>query len=338
MYHVRLKGTHYAMGYQWGNALKEKGVQLLSGVPFPITQDRIDYGKACTPVYTQHFPEVLDEIRGMAEGNGCSYEKLVAVLFSMYCIIPAAHCSCFAAATEDGGILFGRNSDFLTSIEKLYMNTLYTFSGGSCSFNGNTTAFVQMEDGMNEHGLAVGLTSVAPLGIQPGINAGMLVRLFLEKCTTVQQVEELLRKTPLATSQTIIAADAQGNAALFECSPQKTQVQYVTKSTPFVCSVNLFYLPEMLEINNPPADTWQAEERYKTMHTYLSAHQGRMNSAKAEGLLAGREGFICQYDRKTGKDTVWSVVYNPLQKTILRVEGNPARKPFQQDKRPFGRG
>ena len=49
-----------------------------------------------------------------------------------------------------------------------------------------------MEDGINEYGLAVGLTSVAPTKIKPGINAGMLLRLFLEKCKSVTELTALI--------------------------------------------------------------------------------------------------------------------------------------------------
>ena len=43
-------------------------------------------------------------------------------------------------------------------------------------------------------------------------------------------------------------------------------------------------------------------------------------------ILSGKYGFMCQYDRKKGADTVWSVVYDLKNKKIYRVEGNPSRK------------
>lgn len=50
-------------------------------------------------------------------------------------------------------------------------------------------------------------------------------------------------------------------------------------------------------------------------------------------LLGGKYGFMCQYDRKTNADTVWSVVYDLKNKQIWRVEGNPGRKKFKEDTR-----
>ena len=42
---------------------------------------------------------------------------------------------------------------------------------------------------------------------------------------------------------------------------------------------------------------------------------------------------MCQYDRKTGADTVWSVIYDIQNLKVYRVEGNPSRKQFEEDKR-----
>lgn len=75
--------------------------------------------------------------------------------------------------------IFGRNSDFLVSIEKSYMNCLYQLSG-VYAFNGNTTAFIQMEDGMNEYGLAIGLTFIYPL-----ILSKMHCRVNMDLCVSM---------------------------------------------------------------------------------------------------------------------------------------------------------
>lgn len=77
---------------------------------------------------------------------------LQAVLFSMYAMPPACHCSCFAVADHET-ILFGRNSDFLTELEKYNLNVIYHIDADSYGFTGNTTAFLELEDGINEQGL-----------------------------------------------------------------------------------------------------------------------------------------------------------------------------------------
>ena len=333
MYHLRFNGTHYEIGNKWGAALKKRGINLLDNVPFPIINERLVFAEQCVPIYEKHFPQILHEVKGIADGQQCSLSDLQAVLLSMYCIMPSANCSCFAVRTKENGVIFGRNSDFLTAIEKLYMNTLYHFTNDSYSLNGNTTAFVQMEDGINECGLAVGLTSVAPDKIKPGINAGMLLRLFLEKCRNVEELLSLIQTIPIASSQTIIAADFGGNATLIECSHQAIEIQQIDDKRKYVCSTNMFNTEKMMRYNNLPADTWQAEERYRTMETYLSQNADKTNLKHAQGLLSGKKGFLCQYDRKTGKDTVWSIICDMSDKSLYRAEGNPSKRAFIKDER-----
>lgn len=56
-----------------------------------------------------------------------------------------------------------------------------------------------MDDGVNEYGLAVGLTFVYPKVRKYGFNAGMLVRYILEKCQTTQEALSFLKSVPIAS-------------------------------------------------------------------------------------------------------------------------------------------
>ena len=150
MDHISLRGTHYEAGLQWGRTLAKRGYFLLAELPFPL-----------------------------ALGQSCPAEELQAVLFSMYALPPACHCSCFAVSAG-GQTLLGRNSDFWTALEDRNLNVRYEFSGGAYSFTGNTTAFLEMEDGVNSRALAAGLTAVATAAVNPWLNAAMIVRDMLE--------------------------------------------------------------------------------------------------------------------------------------------------------------
>lgn len=328
MYHSRFKGEHYQIGYKWGRMLLKNGQLFLDHVPFTITKQRQDFALQCLPLYQKYFPEIVAEIQGISDGQQCSFETVCAVLFSMYCLVPEVHCSCFIVKNENE-LLLGRNSDFLTAIEKLYTNCIYQFTNSSYSFNANTTAIVEMEDGINEHGLAIGLTSVYPTVKQPGLNAGMMLRLFLEKCKTVNEVVKLLQTLPIASSQTFTIADVSGDFAVIECNCKSIEIithKYTVQAT------NLFHSEKMRPYNNYINDNWQAEERYQTMFEALTTHHIKSFN-DAVDLLSGKHGFICQYDRKSGKDTVWSVIYDLKNKKIYRVEGNPSRKSFKEDTR-----
>lgn len=331
MEHIQLTGTHYEAGFQWGSLLFRRQIILTDHIPFPITRERIDFARACLPVYAAHFPQILEELRGLADGQRCDAEILQAVLFSMYAIPPACGCSCFAAAT-DKGVLLGRNSDFLTALEGNNCNVIYRLSGGGHAFTGNTTSFLQMEDGVNDCGLAAGLTSVGPTGRKPGFNAGLLLRYLLEHCESVAQAVAQVGRLPLASAMTLTLADPSGAIAVVECDHQKLETAPPPgQSAHFVCATNSFHLPGMAGRRWEREDDWSADERYETMTSALGRHAPDLAFARA--LLSGEHGFLCQYDRSTGRDTVWSVIYDLTGRRIFRSEGNPRRCPYVQDLR-----
>lgn len=332
MYHARFKGTHYEIGKKWGELLKKNNKNLLDNIPFGITKEMKEFSENCLPYYKEFFPEVIDEIKGIAAGQSIEPASLYPVLFSMYALVKVTNCSSFIVKNEQT-FLLGRNSDFLTAIEKLYMNCLYTFKEtDSYSFSSNTTAFVEMEDGINQWGLAVALTSVFPDSIKPGMNVGMILRMLLEKCRSVEEALALLETIPRCTAGTLVLADTAGEACVVEFTNDQL-AHHSLMEKGYCCATNSFHLPEMLDIKITVDDDWFAEERYQTLEQYLSTHYQNMSLSEGQKLLGGDYGFLCQYDRKTGKDTVWSSIYDLRNKQIYRCEGNPSRKKFKEDSR-----
>jgi len=332
MNHEHFRGTHYEIGFRWGALLAERGNLILNHIGYPITPERLAFSEACIPIYQTYFPEILEEIRGIANGQECDVKMLRAFLLSMYAMPPVCHCSCLAVS-NGRQVLFGRNSDFLTELETSNMNVIYEFTSSAYSFTGNTTAFVQMEDGVNEQGLAVGLTSVQPVSIRPGMNAGLLLRLCLETCKTTGEVLERVRNVPISSAQTFTIADAAGDIAVMECCSDRVEILRPSNSRPYVCAVNQYHAAAMEPFRGPKVDDWQAGARYETLVKSLDRLAGDMTVENAADILSGRYGFLCQYDRKTGRDTVWSVIYDLKRKHIFRVEGNPARHCYERDSR-----
>ncbi len=329
MYHGRFKGSHYEAGYRWGELLYKKGKIISKQHTFVITEERKEFAKKCISVYQEYYPEILDEIRGIADGQRTSYEDMYTFLLSMYCFEFNNKCMCLAIA-DDKNIIFGRNSDFLVELEKLYMNCLYCLDN-VYSFNGNTTAFVEMEDGVNEYGLAVGLTFVYPKDIQVGFNSGMLVRYLLEKCKTTSEAVKLVKTLPIASNQTLTIADAEGEIVVIECNSKKVVCIYPEHGHNFVTTANNFNSKEMEKWHHQNVDDWRSKDRYEAARKALENNE--LSIQLVADVLSGKHGFMCQYNRKEGADTVWSVIYDLKKRKIYRVEGNPGRKRFCEDSR-----
>lgn len=331
MYHLRFKGNHYDIGYKWGRKLLENNIFLLDNIPFSITEEHRVFAKKSEIYYKNFFPEILEEIKGIAEGQKIEYDLLLSFLLSMYCIIPNCNCSCVVMKI-DKNIILGRNSDFVITLEKLSMNCIYKLSTGY-SFMGNTTSFIEIEDGINEYGLAIGFTSIYPTIIDYGFNAGMIIRFLLEKCKTVTESITLLKNIPIASSQIFVLADITGEIALIECNCKKITIYKNFKENNYFISTNIFHSKDMIKYNKDNYDNWFSEERYQTLKNFFNENFFNCDVEKIKRLLSGENGFICQYDRKTNKDTIWSSIYEINNNKIWRAEGNPKRKKFIEDKR-----
>lgn len=329
MLHAYLRGTHYEMGLQWGRSLARKGHFILENTPLAPSKERLAYAEACLPIYQEHFSAVLEETRGLADGQGCAFEQIAAVLLSMYALPPARACSCFAVRTPQGALL-GRNSDFFTAMEAQNLNAVCVPTDGGHAFTGNTTAFIEMEDGVNARGLAVGLTSAPARAVAPGLNAGLLLRCILETCASVDEALAFLKSVPIGSAQTLTLADAAGEIAMAECDAQGLAVVRPQAGRNWVCATNMFC--RLPSVPSPDGDDWFARRRHETLERALSA-DAPTDAAGAQELLSGRQGFLCQYDRAEGRDTVWSAVYDLGRGEIFRAEGNPARVPFHRDLR-----
>lgn len=188
-----------------------------------MDQARLDYARAAIPAYRRHFPEILDEIRGIAEGQRTEPARMEGFLLSMYSFAVGNHCSCVAYSDEDT-VLFGRNSDFLTAVEPFCDSPMYRLEG-AYGFVGATTAWSEMEDGVNEHGLAARSDLyVSHQNCCLGLTPGCWCRYVLERCRTVEEAIEAIRKLPVGSAQAITLADRSGAAAVVECNCESLEV------------------------------------------------------------------------------------------------------------------
>lgn len=323
MYHSRWKNSHKEAGFVYGNRLYSNNIKI--DFSKYLTKEKIEYAKKVFCIYKKYYPEIIDEIKGFAKGQNTEFYKVFTFLVSMYVFTYDTYCSMLAIANQNN-IIFARNSDFQTKIEKLTDSTFYKLNKGY-SFIGNTTAMIQIEDGINEKGLACGLTFVYPTVKAEGFNAGFLIRYILEKCENVKEAKEFLETVPIGSSQNIIIVDRFGYilSAELNCLCKKISIL-----RDFSYKTNHFTENEMLEYVYAGEDNIFSHKRYETLKNEIYSNYQIQDVLE---LIRGDRGFLCQYDRKKGFDTIWSSVYDIKNKVIYRSEGNPMRKSFKVDKR-----
>ena len=299
-------------GSSLADEIRRRGIDLLGEIPFPMTQDRFDFASSCLPLYERYYPEIILEIQSLAKGLNIDEKILFALFFSMYAIVPGAHCSCIAVR-DDENIFLGRNSDFYIHMKDLNSHFIYD------DYYGNSTAFLELEDGRNKAGLAIGFTSVFPHDPKPGLNSGLILRLLLEKADSVKSAIEILESIPIASSQTYMLADKSGHIAYVECSSEHIEVMEYKEGRRYLISMNRFTLPGMRPYSIKVDDDWNAEARQESIETVLLRSSSWNLDTIKDSLISAST-----YDTATGHDTVWSILEDMNAEQSYLCEGNPS--------------
>lgn len=325
MYHPRLKDDYYEMGFHYGEILYNSGQNFDQSIK--LSKEQQDFGREALAVYEEYIPRIMQEVKGLAEGSKTPYLKMASWLMSMYGFGDIHGCTCFAFQDKDATILC-RNSDMFPELKKTSESVLYRPSEGYM-FLGNSTSFIQMEEGMNEHGLAIGINFLMTKTYKAGLNTGFVVRLVLETCKTTEEAIALIRELPLCSTQNFLIGDKSGHLVVLEASPNKVILR---EARDYLVSANHFVSEEMREEHANPEENWYLSyERFQTADVALK--ENGKDLAFAMDLAGGRKGFICQYKKEMNFDTLWSSVYDMRNLRVYRAEGNPSKTKYKEDTR-----
>lgn len=284
---LHLKGEPYAMGYQHGALLKEdiqENIHYLFEVK--AKDATVDFlGKKFSPKQLisliaagqqAHVPERFrEELRGLADGAGCSLEDAIAANF----IPELFHCSGFAlmnGATRDGTLYHGRVLDY--SIDwKLQEHAVLIVAepAGRVPFVNVTYAgFIGSVTGMNAEHVSVGEMGGGGRGHWDGTPMALLVRRVLEEAKTLDDAVAIFRDTPRTCEYYYVVADGdEKNAVGLAARWDTFEVVRPGEAHP--------RLPE------PTADTvlLSAGNRYKELARRVRERAGSLDAESALRLM-----------------------------------------------------
>lgn len=211
----------------------------------------IDIEKART-VYQRFAPHLLDEIEGISKPLGITPSDALS-LFSGYDLPKLEGLGCTAVMTEEGYV---RNYDFGPDY---YDGRFILRQSSECYATcGHSLFGIGLHEGMNEHGLTAGLHFVSTRYHQKGLMAGIIVRIVLDTCRTVEEAISLLNVLPHADEYNYSLTDRSGQSAIVEAGPLDSEVK---RSKTLYCT-NHF------QVSNTPKATENSLQRL----TYLESH------------------------------------------------------------------
>jgi predicted choloylglycine hydrolase len=281
---VQCRGTPYEVGRAQADAfaLTRKGKAFLRRkVRLPWwfnirTEER---------AFKAYAPALWEEIGGIADGLNIPMEQAVTYFGNDSLRMPTGGCSAVIS-----GSVYGRNYDFRprgyeARFALVQARGSYASIGGSHQLTGRL-------DGMNEHGLTIGLHLVRVRPRFPGLTSTLLVRRVLDSCATTAEAIDLLRRLPHAMKYNYSLLDAGGVAAVVEAGAGAV----VVRRGDWLACTNHFQSPQLRRLNRsvahsigrlPPLESWaaralSAEQTFKALN--FSASPAFHNYGNAQTL------------------------------------------------------
>ena len=304
---VQHRGTPYEVGRAQAHAFAatNKGRAFLrrKTIRFPAWFDI----RAEQRMYKKFSAPLWEEIGGIAEGLAIPMERAVLSFGNLGMRPPTGGCS----AVMSNGV-YGRNYDYKprwygARIALMQVTGSYASLGASEYLTGRL-------DGMNEHGLAIGLHLIRMWPKLPGLSCGLIVRLVLDQCATTAEAVALLRRVPHAMLYNYSLLDAKGVAAVVEAVPGSTAV----RTGAWLACTNHFQSPLLRPLNRRPA---HSQARLPPLEAWAAQ---RLSAEAMFTALNRSVSPAFHHGYRRGAGTLHTIVAEPAKKRVLLGIGGDA--------------
>lgn len=171
-----------------------------------------------------------DELEALARACGLTYEQCL-VVHTFLDSVREVNCSTFVLqppATEEGGLIFGRNLDFPgRGVAHTHTIVLVVRPEGGHAYAAVTWPGMNgVLSGMNEHGLALAVMNVYNKEeALKGVPYIMLFRRILAGCRTFDEAVAVMKASPRTCGNNLMVVDADGKAGVIEFDHAKCEIR-----------------------------------------------------------------------------------------------------------------
>ena len=296
--------------------------------------------------------DLLDYVIGRV-GKGIPFKMKSAQVADEDGELGTINCTSFQVAKADGnGFFFGRNYDYFKnptmvtisrpkkgyasigvsdmshfgySLEKLPEKFMARLS---C-----LAAVYAPVDGINEKGLCTSIMALPNQASQqdtpkPNVGTTIIMRLWLDRCATVQEALDLLETVDVRHDATVgsgyhyMVADANGDCAVVEFDKEDGWKTMIVRKgegensmlvTNHLLSEKYYTTEPDPAVGNPHSKSWW---RYETAKAYLEEHNGILTKEQAQACLALVHWKDLVWDNGMVEDTQYSNVYDQKEITL----------------------
>lgn len=318
---LELKGTSYEIGYQLGKMTGEipplKSIHTGGMEGFGAEQV-----KEAAAMFDRWCPGITEELAGFADALNVPAEQVF--YYGMTYLLP--RCSQIAVlpgASANGKPLLARNYEFSHEAEDFCL--VRTSVEGKYIHMGTSAVQFGRDDGFNEHGLAVTMSSCGfPVGPMPymrapkikGLQFWAVIRALMENCRDVQEALDYLDGMPIAYNINLMLLDKVGNAALVETLDGRYEVRRLDgqSSEQIIWATNHAVLPGLAVLE--PQALIHSARRYDYISEQLTGAESITREQLKRMLLANYPDGLCCHFFEEFFGTTKSMVISPEDGTI----------------------
>lgn len=318
---MELKGSSYEIGRALGRAISSV-LPLKKAYTAGFDGFGSQEVKEAEKLFKAWCPGLNEELSGFADEVNASNEEVI--YYAMTYLKP--NCSQLAllpSKTTNSHPLLARSYEFSEEAEDFML--IKTAVKGKYTHMGTSVLSFGRDDGFNEHGLAVTMSSCGvPVGAQKGMRRpavrGLMfwavIRTILENCRNTKEALDFLKDMPIAFNMNLILLDKSGHGALVETLDGKKESVKLD-----ACSE----LPYIHAENHPVMERFISIEPEAMTHSFIR-HEFIKNTMEntdkvtrelLKDMLSAHypDGLCCHY-YKDFFGTTKSMIIDPVDGTI----------------------
>ena len=302
--------------------------------------------------------ELLDYITGRI-GKGLPIKMKSAQVADENGELGTFNCTSFQAAKADGsGFWYGRNYDYfknptmvtVSRPKKGYASIAvsdmshfgYSLDKVPESIGSKLSCLAAIYaplDGINEKGLCTSIMALPKQAARQDngrhkVGTTILMRLWLDRCATVQEALDLLETVDVSHDVTVgtgyhyMIADASGDCAVVEFDKwdgwktmvvRKAEGENSMLVTNHLLSEKYYTTEPDPEVGNPNSKSWW---RYDTAKEYLTGHNGVLTLDQAKECLSSVHWKDFKWESGMIEDTQYTCVYDQSDITLSLCNWN----------------
>jgi isopenicillin-N N-acyltransferase-like protein len=281
-------------------------------------------------------PDIVAELRGMAEGSGVSFETLFALNAGAELMQSVGRYECTVvgitgAGTHDGHILLAHNEDTTAGWADLAY-VIKAAPDDAPAFSAFAYAGLLLHQGVNAAGLGSVGNALYARDARPGIPKLLLYRRAIAQCT-IEGAIRAVTDPRRAFGNNHLFATADGDLYDVEVSGSRWAMRSGGNS--YLVHANHFALPEMTDLDRDE-DLLNSRLRQARIETLVEREWGTIDACTLRQIMADHANFprsVCKHhapESDLDYGTIGSVVIDVTERVLWACSGNPCRGDWRE--------